>query len=152
MPRRLLRAALLIPCVALGLSIAGCGVLGGSVPTAEVGECTNVADLEGDENGELTEIPTVDCSEEHDAQFYGTFTIEGDDFPGQTEINTQADDGCLERFEDFVGIPFEESALMYGHLAPNEQSWDQSNDREVLCVAWLNDGSTTTESFEDSGL
>ena len=136
-------ALMIVGALGLAASLTACG---GQVATADVGECAQTADLEG----ELTEIPTVDCSEEHDAQFIHKFELEGDDFPGLDAIETQAGEGCIAAFEGYIGTAWEESELQMTYIAPNEETWDQADDREVLCVAFLVD-STTTESFEGSG-
>jgi hypothetical protein len=115
------------------------------VPSAEVGDC-----LDTDEIGE--EIPAVDCSDEHDAQVFHKFAMaDADDFPGDDAISQEVVDGCEPEFEGFVGAAYDESALEYDAIVPNEQTWGVG-DREFICVVFLADGSTTTESFQDSGL
>lgn len=145
MARNTARLALaLVSGVALAATLSACSP---SVPTAEVGACTNLDDLEG----EIFEFVTVDCSEPHDAQFVGKFELDHPEFPGEDTIHAEAEAGCAERFESFVGVPEEESELVFDYFAPDQELWDDANDREVLCVAFLVDGSTTTESFEGSG-
>ncbi|SED50974.1 septum formation family protein [Ruania alba] len=148
--RAITRSALAaVGVVGVAVSMSACSLLGGQVATAEVGECTQIADLQSDE---ITEIPTVDCSEEHDAQFFHKFDLPDGDFPGNDGVQTAAEEGCMSEFENFVGTPYQESALFGNFIAPTQETWDQANDREVLCIVYLNDGTTTTESFEGSGL
>ncbi|UFU02600.1 septum formation family protein [Ruania suaedae] len=149
--RTLTRSALALVGVAgMTVSMSACGMLGGSVASAEVGECTNIEDLQSQE---ITEINTVDCTEEHDAQFFHKFDMDGDGgFPGDEAISTAAEEGCLGEFESFVGSAYEESTLFVNYIAPSEQSWDEADDREILCVLYLDDGSTATESWEGSGV
>lgn len=133
------------------VALAGLGLIGSlaacnqQVATAEVGECVNSDDL----MGEITEIPTVDCSEEHDSQVIGKFDIEDGDFPGQEGISAAAEEGCREAFESFVGISFDESSLQMTYVGPSQDTWDQANDREVICFAV---GESTTESWEDAAI
>ena len=142
--RRFTRTALvLVGAVGLATSLAACG---SQVATAEVGDCANYSDLQG----ELTTIPTVGCTEEHDAQFIHQFELEGNDYPGDTEVAALAEEGCVAAFEGYVGSVWEESELQMTFISPNENTWGSANDREVLCVAYL-DGTTTTASFEGSG-
>lgn len=61
-----------------------------------------------------------------------------------------AEEGCVASFEGYVGSVWEESELQMTFISPNENTWGSANDREVLCVAYL-DGTTTTASFEGSG-
>ncbi len=144
---RITRAALaVVGAVGVSASMAACG---GQVATAEVGACVNTSDLSG---GEITEIPTVDCSEEHDAQIFHVFDMDDGDYPGDDAVQTAAQDGCLAEFEPFVGTAYEDSALDFSFIYPTEQTWTQADDREVLCVLYSMDGSTTTESWEGSGL
>ncbi|UFU05925.1 septum formation family protein [Ruania halotolerans] len=149
--RAITRSALAVVGVAgVAISMTACGMLGGEVATAEVGECAQLADLQSDE---ITEIPTVDCSEEHDAQFFHKFDLPDGDFPGTDGVQTAAEEGCLgTEFENFVGTSYEESALYANFIGPTQETWDQADDREVLCIVFLDDGTTTTESFEGSGL
>lgn len=117
-------------------ALAGVGLMGSlaacnQVATAEVGACTNTSDLQG----EITDIPTVDCSEEHDAQVIGKFDLDDGDFPGEDAIATAAEEGCREQFESFIGISYDESSLLMNFIGPNQSTWEQANDREVICFA-----------------
>lgn len=127
-------------------SIAACGQ---QVATAEVGACIVTADLPSD----MTEIPTVDCTEEHDAQVVGKFDVEEDgDYPGEDALTAEAEERCAAAFEEYVGIAFEESSLKMSYVYPSEETWNQANDREVLCFAQTADGSTVTESWEGAAI
>jgi hypothetical protein len=130
--------------VGLISSIAACG---GQVATAEVGECI-VTDELGTEG--ITEIPTVDCSEPHDAQVVGKFDLEDGDFPGDDAIGTAAEEGCIPEFESFVGVAATESSLEISFIHPTEETWNQADDREVLCFAVS--AEDATESWEGSGI
>ncbi len=140
--------------VVLALTLTGCGLLSGEI-TADVGECITMQLLDdqfdGAEEGELTGIPTVGCSEEHDGQVIHVYDIPGSDWPGTDSVHSSIEEECLPAFEDYVGTSYGESDLDIYSLTPIEQSWDEG-DREVICIAYLVDGSTTTETFEDSGL
>lgn len=143
---RIVRTTLaVVGAVGLSASLAACG---SQVATAEVGSCVNTSDFEG----EITEIPTVDCSEEHDAQVFHLFDMDDGDFPGDDAISTAAEEQCLPAFEEFVGTGYQESSLDINFIGPSQDTWDQADDREVICVLYTMDGSTSTESFEGSGL
>ncbi|WP_159621683.1 septum formation family protein [Ruania rhizosphaerae] len=148
--RTLTRSALAVLGVAgLTASMSACSLLGGSVATAEVGECIMYDDLNSQS---ITEIDPIDCTEEHDAQFFYKFDMDDGDFPGRDGISAAAEEGCLAEFEPFVGTDFQESALYVNFIGPSEESWNDANDREILCVLYLNDGSMATESWEGSGI
>lgn len=129
--------------VGLISSIAACG---GQVATAEVGDCVVTADIPDD----VTEIPTVDCGEAHDAQVVGKFDLDDGDYPGDDAVTTAAEEGCVTEFESFVGIAAADSSLQISYVYPTEQTWDQANDREVICFAIS--AEDATESWEGAGI
>lgn len=129
--------------VGLISSIAACG---GQVATAEVGDCVVTADIPDD----VTEIPTVDCSEAHDAQVVGKFDLDDGDFPGTDAVQSAAEEGCVSEFESFIGAAYADSSLEVSYVYPTEQTWDQANDREVICFAIS--AEDATESWEGSGI
>jgi hypothetical protein len=144
MTTRLVRLPLGIAAgVALLLGLAACS--DPEVATAETGDCIETLSA-----GSISELPTVDCDEPHDAQVIGVFDHEGDDFPGDAEIATTAGERCEEFFEEFVGAPFTETSLSPSSVNPTQQTWDEADDRETICLATLDDGSQLTESIEDN--
>jgi hypothetical protein len=98
------------------------------------------------EQAELSEIPTVDCADKHDGQVVHTFEMPGESFPSDTEWSEAIEEGCTQGFEEFVGTSYGESDLLVQDLSPTEESWE-SGDRQVLCLAFVSDGSTS-QSFE----
>ena len=114
------------------------------VPTAEVGDCIESVGLVVDE------LPTVDCDEPHEVQVVGLYEHDGDDFPGDEAISEEAFDECRELFENFVGAPFEETSLSVLPITPTEESWNEADDRESICVAGRDDSEQLTETVEDN--
>lgn len=133
-----------LACVVL---LSGCSLLRGEAPTADVGDCIQ-QELLAEE--QVTEIPVVECTEEHDSQVFAVFDAREGDYPSEEEWLDIVAEGCLPDFGEFVGVGFADSELLVAPLTPSESVWD-AGDREVICVASL-EGETTTESFEDSGL
>lgn len=129
--------------VALMLGLAACS--DPEVVTAEVGDCIETLGV-----GSISELPTVDCDEPHDAQVVGLFDHEGDDFPGEAEIAATAQERCEELFEEFVGAPFTDTSLVFSTVNPTEQTWNEADDRETICFAQQLDGSQLPESVEDN--
>ena len=118
--------------------------------SVEVGDCF-------DDPGNLddvAEVPAIPCDQPHANEAYHAFDIEvdGDEFPGAEQIEQLATDGCLTEFEAFVGTPYAESSLDIFYLAPSESSWNDFDDREVLCAVYDVDGEPLTGSARDSGL
>lgn len=117
-----------------------------SVATAEVGTCTNLDDLQG----EITDIDSVSCDDAHDAEVFHVDDLDDGDFPGDEQVEASAQDMCYNAFEPYVGTDYEESELEFFSLPPNEETWDDAKDREVLCI--LGSADKVEESFEDSGM
>lgn len=140
----------IVPFAAFTLAFA-LGACSGdeSAFNAEVGEC--VEDLD-DLSGSISDIPEADCSDDHEGEFIFLFQHEGgdDDFPGSSELESEASEACQgDEFEDYVGVPFVETAIVVSYITPTEGSWGEG-DRETICVAHLG-GETIDESFEDNG-
>lgn len=119
------------------------------VPTADVGACLNLADVLS--TGGVSDIPTVDCTEEHDAQVFAVVELPDGDFPGDDAIATSISDECEAAFEGFIGTPPTDSALSFDGLGPSEATWSVG-DREIICLAFYEDVTTMTESLEGSGI
>ena len=97
-----------------------------------VGDCF---DDEAFASEEISEIPAVPCSQPHDNEVYALFDIPGE-WPGDERVEEIAYDGCLERFAGAIGKSYEDSELDYTVMYPTEGSWNQRNDREVICVGY----------------
>lgn len=128
--------------VALLLGLAACS--DDTVPTAKVGDCIeSVSEV-------VSELPTVDCDEPHEVQVVGLIEHDGDEFPGTDAIAQEAFEECLGLFEEFVGASFLDTNLSVLPITPTQESWDEANDRESICVARRDDGADLTESIEDN--
>jgi hypothetical protein len=73
-------------------------------------------------------------------------------WPGDTRVHQLAERGCLVRFGEYVGAPYEVSTLEIGLLMPTEQTWTEIDDREVVCTVHRADGTRLEQSAEGSGL
>ena len=132
---------------ALGTTaLVGCG--GSEVATeAALGECFQDP-ADSDEVGELDK---VDCGDAHDNEVIAVFDLDGDDFPGVDEVQSQAEEGCIEEFEPYVGSTYEDSDLDLFTITPTEETWDAADDREVICSVFALDGSQVEGSVKGSG-
>jgi hypothetical protein len=105
------------------LVAGGCGDEG-NVFSLSVGDCfTSI------EATEISDVPLVDCSEPHEHEVYAIWNI-GDTLPSQDSMNQ----GCVDRFEDAIGLPFEDSEIYAFAITPTADSFD-SGDREVICYS-----------------
>lgn len=104
-----------------------------------VGDC-----VDGFDNDEqLSTIRAVPCEEEHTDEIFAAVAIPNEgDYPGDEVVVELANAGCYDEFEEFVGLPWDESELDFGLLAPTEHSWSDG-DREVLCTVGHPNRSTT---------
>lgn len=117
-----------------------------SVFDLQVGDCFND---DSDNDSEESEVEVIDCGEPHDNEVYFEYEIEDGDFPGENTIILDAEELCVDEFENFVGIPFVESELVYFPVYPTEASWE-AGDRIVYCVLYAADFSKLTGTAEGS--
>ena len=101
---------------------------------------------------EVSDVPGVPCNVAHDNEVFATFDVASGEWPGEDRITELADEGCMERFEGYVGATYEESVLMITTLMPSEGSWNQGGDREVVCVAYHMELDKLTSSVRNSGM
>lgn len=118
----------------LGILVAACLVTAAcaaSVLTLETGTCFD--DPESFE--EVTDVPVVDCAEPHDNEVIASFDLPTGGYPGDAVVTSRAEEGCLVRFEPYVGIDFASSIYDLGWFTPSSESWD-AGDREVICFVY----------------
>jgi hypothetical protein len=125
-----LRRPVLAAVAALAL-VGAAGCSSDSVLDLEVGDCLNQSDLDGDE---ISSAEAIDCDEEHDAEIFAEHGFTGDEYPGVDAVREQSEAGCVEQFDDFVGMPYLESELNFTMLYPSETSWNDADDRATLCI------------------
>lgn len=161
MTRHLLISSLVVGLVALSGCVAqpdpispeGGEVSGGSETTTpqdvlqlEVGTC--LMDLSTPLGQDLTEIPSIACSEPHESEVFAEVTLEGDTFPGVDSITETAIGACLGEFADFVGLDHAASILDFAYYYPTPSSW-AVGDRSVFCVVF-EPGVLTTGTLEQA--
>jgi hypothetical protein len=144
MPRT---ARLALGVIALAFLLAACGddvdrdergviVESGevSVFSLRVGDCF---DDEGFDQEAVSSLAAVPCIEPHDNEAYALFDIASADasFPGADELLGLSDQACLQLFEDFVGVTYEDSELDFFPITPTSDSW-ADGDREVICSVY----------------
>jgi len=102
-----------------------------------VGDCLRTIDIDA----EVMSVPLVPCAEPHDGEVYDSFELPDGEYPGEEAVSAAAETGCIDRFQDFVGTPYEDSVLEVFFYNPTRRSWALADDREVLCVI-LSDATT----------
>ena len=124
--RRLLQVLVAVLCTA-GLLTACSETVAAQ---ADPGDC-----IEELESGSVEELEKVDCEESHVAEVFAVLDLENGDFPGTDEITTMSAEACLDEFEDYVGVAYNDSEYEIFPIAPSEESWEEADDREVICLA-----------------
>jgi hypothetical protein len=87
-------------------------------------------------------VEIVDCNEPHYSEVFQSFIIDDGPYPGDAAVEEMAYEWCDEDFADFVGVPYVESALDYEILIPSQETWEDMNDREILCMVYDPAGDT----------
>jgi hypothetical protein len=98
-------------------------------------------------------VDAVPCTQPHLFEVYAAFNLAydtDDPYPGQPVVDELTDDGCYDRFIEFVGLEYEESSFEFGAVYPTKDSWDELDDREVLCVISNYDGSMKTGTAQNA--
>jgi hypothetical protein len=137
--------ALIALLVGLGTSCGG--LLDDEVATADVGDC-----ITNDIAGAVGEFDVVDCDETHTAELIFKFDMPDGDFPGAEAISAEAQEQCTgSNFEDYVGLDYASSEIVVLPVTPTEQTWNEADDREVLCFGSNLDASDLDETIQGSG-
>lgn len=102
-----------------------------SVFDLRTGDCMN--DLA--ETAVELSVDVTPCGGPHDAEVVSEFSLTESTWPGLPFVARQAERRCPQEVESAsAGAPRpDEIETFYFH--PTEESWDQNNDRAVLCLA-----------------
>ncbi|MGH8993432.1 MAG: septum formation family protein [Acidimicrobiia bacterium] len=113
-----------------------------SVYELRTGDCFNGGQRVAEEVGKertVDQVTAVPCGQAHDNEVFAVFdhpAAKDADFPGEEAVNQVAQDGCLERFEAYVGRPYAGSDLQVAVIAPAEKSWTEEDDRAIVCIVY----------------
>ena len=116
----------------LALAVA-CGGEGNVYDIRE-GDCFNY-----EESEEISDVDFIQCDDPHQREVYAVVSIGVDaglPYPGSTRVEEVALNLCLERFDEFVGLPYSESLLDIETFFPTRDSWEDIDDREVICMLY----------------
>jgi hypothetical protein len=115
---------------------SGAIVGAGDVDAFEIrlGDCFNDGSSTGAE--EISSIDGVPCSEPHDNEVYALVNLTQASFPGEEAMESLAFEACLKKFEAFVGKDYESSSLDIFPIYPTRESWNELDDREVVCALY----------------
>ena len=103
-----------------------------SVFDVQVGDCL----MPGDELGaEITDVHAVPCADPHTHEVFALPEYDEDDvYPGEEKLRNFADAECIGAFNSYTGIEYLESDLFFSYLQPSIRSWNEGDDRRIVCV------------------
>lgn len=101
-----------------------------SISDLQPGDCVNNIQ----EDRLVTKVDAVPCSQLHSGEVFAVFDLTGSTFPGESNTNDQAEQGCLDRLDDYAPDAVNDDSLDLFYFAPNANSWGRG-DREVVCLA-----------------
>jgi hypothetical protein len=117
------------------------------------GDCLRAPDGFGAADVGLSEFEPVECTEPHHAEVVGVTDYPADvgtRFPGEKAVSSFAERFCLDAFESYVGVEFQESALDATKNRPSAETW-VSGDRAIICLVQGPDGAVLAGSKRGSG-
>jgi hypothetical protein len=110
----------------------------------QVGDC--IADLP---TGEVNKAVGTPCSEPHQFEVFAETYLSNASETLPADIEVQADEFCISEFDQFVGLPLEESVLNFSWLVPTSESW-ATGDKEITCLIHEKDEATISVSLRGS--
>jgi len=129
-----------------------------SVDDIAIGDCFDLPDEEV-----FFEVETVSCTEAHDLEVFALVDLSDISsefstvaaYPGDDAVFDAAFNACYDRFEGYVGTPYEESAIYLHAFTPTFEGWTDVDDRVANCVLYARDAAQeepikSSESFRDS--
>jgi hypothetical protein len=132
--------------------IVGEGNLG--VFDFNVGDCFQYPQVQtaGGATG-IADVQAVPCYTPHDNEVFYLHDLSGQfaDFPGEAQVDDASSAACQAQFQAYVGQASESSRLNYTWLSPTSETWDDNDDREVVCALYDNDRLKLTASMRNSG-
>jgi hypothetical protein len=73
------------------------GAVKRDVTTLKAGDCTaHIPD------GRVLDVPVIDCAKPHREEVYAVLTLSGSKYPGETEVDNQANDMCNDKLDSML--------------------------------------------------
>lgn len=98
---------------------------------SQIGTCLDFGDSIG---ADVEKLPAVPCEDPHTHEIFAIETSDAETYPGFEALEADAQAQCLGAFDDYVGISAFDSELFFSWLVPTLTSWDQDDDRQIICV------------------
>ena len=136
-------------CVFLSVAVFAISCSTGNVFSLEVGQC--FADAISSSSEEVENVDIVDCDKPHLNEIYAVVDLPEGDFP-LVFIDEDSAEICYNAFESFVGLAYEYSIYEANFLRPTMETWEELDDREVVCYLFDMEGKLKTGTAANSGL
>jgi hypothetical protein len=148
--RRLVAGLLAVPMLA-GCSWFGSSSNGSSSESVfdiSPGQCFNAPKSV---KAELSNLTKVSCTTAHTQESYavvgypsaGSGSVAPGAYPGGDALDKFAKGVCAQHFTKYVGVDYLDSSLFFTYLLPSARSWEQNDDRNVLCFVTTTGGKLT---------
>jgi hypothetical protein len=135
--------------------LTGCGWLGHnhdssrsiSVFDVKPGECFHSPK---DVKAQLSSLARTSCDAPHTQESYaivGFVNANGSSasaYPGDDSVTQFAQGSCAQQFRSYVGVDYLDSSLFFTWLAPSARSWEQNDDRNIICFVTTTGATLTT--------
>lgn len=101
-----------------------------SVTSLQVGDCVEKLD----DGVAIYDVPAVPCSQPHQAEVVGEYTVKGSVYPGEKAIEDEAFTKCSEMVDSYGGEAAADVSEIF-FLYPRQSNWNQG-DHKVTCLAY----------------
>lgn len=101
-----------------------------SVTSVKTGDCIKTLK----ETGALFSLPVVPCSQAHEGEVAGEFTLAGTTYPGEAAIDSQALDKCGAILEQYTSPATIAQVEDLYYLYPRSTDWNKGS-KTVTCIA-----------------
>lgn len=92
------------------------------------------------------ELPVVPCDEPHDNEAFALLRVRGEGWPGQAALTDVAAARCRDEFRRSTGERVDGSGLGIFYVLPSRETWEDDDDRTVMCALFADDLSKLTGS------
>lgn len=105
----------------------------------------------GNEANFTDQVEIVACDEEHEYEVFAHIEPDsgGQDWPGEETLTELARDCTDQLFEDYVGIPADESTWEILAVMPDEDEWGRGQ-QDIVCALFDPEAGTAEGSAQDS--
>jgi len=114
-----------------------------------------------DVKAQLSDLSRTSCQKPHTEESYANVTYDAGTatgasaatsssaFPGNDILSTFAQGACAQRYAGYVGVDYLDSSLFFTYLLPSARSWEQNDDRKIICFVTTT-GAKLTASVKGS--